>query len=559
MKRQRLTFIGLLLFAGLLLSIVMLLFFSHLETRRIQQEFESDVTEASHAFIQAMNSHFEALYTLQLNLDTNGIPDAQGFAALTDKILARFPAITALEWIPEVDQADRARLEQRANEWLPGYVITEQVASGERVAASERAVYYPVYYVEPVTGNEAVIGYDMGSHSLRFEAVQRARDTGQLQLTVPLQLQRNDVTAQGILSLLPVYEFPEPMSEAERQDSLLGFVAGVFNPAQIFLSSPGLTQVKPFALTLIDTLAPQSNKWVFSLVPVLDTRPVSQQRHYHYSQKMLTQEAISREYAPDYRYVHQVLSKGGRRWVIEATPMQDYIRQHQSSTPWWVFWGVNAFFAVAALVSFFVFQRGQQYLDTLNQQHDRLLAVNEKLERMSLIDPLTGIANQRAFEESLDKAVRVARREQSPLVVVLIQIDDYAHFVSQCPQDMYESSLRMLANELGRTLKRPADMMARLDDDRFAAVLPNTNNGEVVARHLRTAAERLNLANTEMSANPYLTVSVGAITVFDIKGITAETLFHQTEALLYQAQQEGFNKVSAEVRQQQASTEKALS
>ncbi|WP_459782495.1 hypothetical protein, partial [Photobacterium sp. R1] len=120
---------GLLLFAGLLLSVVMLLFFSHLETRRIQQEFESDVTEASHAFIQAMNSHFEALYTLQLNLDTNGIPDAKGFTALTDKILARFPAITALEWIPEVEQADRASLEQRANEWLPGYVITEQVAS----------------------------------------------------------------------------------------------------------------------------------------------------------------------------------------------------------------------------------------------------------------------------------------------------------------------------------------------------------------------------------------------------------------------------------------------
>ncbi|MCG2838487.1 CHASE domain-containing protein [Photobacterium sp. WH77] len=559
MKRQRLTFIGLLLFAGLILSIVMLLFFSHLETRRIQQEFESDVTEASHAFIQAMNSHFEALYTLQLNLDTNGIPDAKGFAALTDKILTRFPAITALEWIPEVEQADRASLEQRANEWLPGYVITEQVASGERVAASERAVYYPVYYVEPVTGNEAVIGYDMGSHSLRFEAVQRARDTGQLQLTVPLQIQRNDVTAQGILSLLPVYEFPEPMSEAERQDSLLGFVAGVFNPAQIFLSSPGLTQVKPFALTLIDTLAPQPNKLVFSLVPTLDTGPVSQQKHYHYSQKRLTQEVLTREYAPDYRYVHQVLSKGGRRWVIEATPMQDYIRQHQSLTPWWVFWGVNAFFAVAALVSFFVFQRGQQYLDTLNQQHDRLLAVNEKLERMSLIDPLTGIANQRAFEESLDKAVRVARREQSPLVVVLIQIDDYAHFVSQCPQDMYESGLRRLANELGRTLKRPADMVARLDDDRFAAVLPNTNNGEVVARHLRTAAERLNLANTEMSANPYLTVSVGAMTVFDIQGLTAETLFHQTEALLYQAQQEGFNKVSAKVRQPQASTENALS
>lgn len=102
-------------------------------------------------------------------------------------------------------------------------------------------------------------------------------------------------------------------------------------------------------------------------------------------------------------------------------------------------------------------------------------------------------------------------------------------------------------------------MVARLDDDRFAAVLPNTNNGEVVARHLRTAAERLNLANTEMSANPYLTVSVGAMTVFDIQGLTAETLFHQTEALLYQAQQEGFNKVSAKVRQPQASTENALS
>ncbi|GAB6262325.1 CHASE domain-containing protein [Photobacterium sp. R1] len=559
MKRQRLTFISLLLAAGMLLSVVLLFIFSHLETKRLEREFQSDVTETAHAFIQAINSHFEALYSLQLNLDTQGIPDAKGFQALTGKILQRYPAITALEWIPEVDHQARSAHESEASAWLPGYVITEQVASGARVAAGDRGLYYPVYYVEPVAGNEAVMGYDLGSHALRFEAVQRARDSGQLQLTVPLQIHQNNVEAQGVLSLLPVYEFPEPMTSVERQDSLLGFVGGVFNPAQIFLSSSGAREANAFSLTLIDTLAPSGHRVVFSLVPEAETGLVSQQKRYHYVQKALTPDALAKHYAENYRYIHQVLSKGGRRWVIEAVPLQDYVTSHQASTPWWVFFGVNAFFALAALVSFFVFQRGQVYLDNLNQQNDRLLLVNEKLERMSRVDPLTGIANQRAFEEELDKTVRIARREKTPLALLVIEIDDYEHFVRQCSAEMLDSSLRMLANELDRTLKRPGDKMARLDDDRFAAVLPNTNNGEVVARQLRSAAERLNLASTEMSANPYLTVSVGVLTVFETREMTAEALFHQTEALLSRAQEEGFNKICADQREGETSAEQALS
>ncbi|KDM91803.1 CHASE domain-containing protein [Photobacterium galatheae] len=559
MKRQRLTFISLLLAAGMLLSVVLLFIFSHLETKRVEREFQSDVTETAHFFVQAINNHFEALYSLQLNLDTQGIPDVTRFQTLTGKILQRYPAITALEWIPEVEHQARADHEAEGSTWLPGYVITEQVASGERVAASDRNLYYPVYYVEPVAGNEAVMGYDLGSHAFRFEAVQRARDSGQLQLTVPLQIRRNNMDAQGVMSLLPVYEFPEPMTSVERQDSLLGFVGGVFHPAEIFLSSSGAHEANAFSLTLIDTQAPSGHRVVFSLVPEAETGLVSQQKRYHYVQKTLTPDVLAQQYDENFRYVHQVLSKGGRRWVIEAVPLQAYVTSHYSATPWWVFAGVNAFFVLAALVSFFVFQRGQVYLDNLNQQNDRLLLVNEKLARMSRVDPLTGIANQRAFEEELDKAVRIARREKTPLALLVVEIDDYAHFASQCSAETLDSSLRQLANELDRTLKRPADQMARLDDDRFAAVLPNTNNGEIVARYLRAAAERLNLASPDMSANPYLTVSVGVLTVFDIRETTAEALFHQTEALLRRAQEEGINKICSDRVEGETSAEQVLS
>ncbi|QUJ66219.1 CHASE domain-containing protein [Photobacterium sp. GJ3] len=557
MKQQRLTVMGSLLAAGLVLSVALWFFFSHLETNRIQRQFQSDVTETGHAFIQAMNAHFEALYSLQLTLDTQGIPDAEGFETLTGKILRRYPAITALEWIPEVPQEQRDAHEAQAARWLPGYVVTEQVASGERVAAGERSVYYPALYVAPMAGNEAVIGYDLGAHAFRFEAVQRARDSGRLQLTVPLQL-RHQGESQGILSLLPVYEFPEPMSSVERQESLIGFVGGVFSPAHIFLSSAGNQVVQPFSFTLIDTLAPAGNRVVFSLVPEAEKGLASQQTRFHYVQKNLASDQVSGNYDTRYRYVHQVLTKGGRRWVIEAMPRLEYIQAQASLMPWWIFGGVNLLFILAATVLFFVFKRDQQTYDQLTAQHDKLRAVNEKLERLSLKDPLTGIANQRAFEESLDITVRIARRDLSPMALLVIQIDDVAMFANQLSPEQFEDSVRRLAAELSRTLKRPADVLARLDDDRFVAILPNTNNGEVVARQLRTAAERLNLAEQTTHSSPYLTISIGALTVFDLEGLTAESVFHFAESQLQAAQQEGHQKLSVRVIRRETSAEQVL-
>jgi len=85
--------------------------------------------------------------------------------------------IQAVEWIPAVTEEERVSLEAAARaDGNSSYTIRERNANGELVAAGTRAEYFPVYYVEPLAENEAVLGFDMASESTRKRILEEARD-----------------------------------------------------------------------------------------------------------------------------------------------------------------------------------------------------------------------------------------------------------------------------------------------------------------------------------------------------------------------------------------------
>ncbi len=88
------------------------------------------------------------------------------------RTLGEQQAVQALEWIPRVPRARRAAFEKaaRANE-LPNFKFTERQSQGDMVRAGTRAEYFPVYFVEPYAGNEAALGFDLGSSAARLEAL----------------------------------------------------------------------------------------------------------------------------------------------------------------------------------------------------------------------------------------------------------------------------------------------------------------------------------------------------------------------------------------------------
>ncbi len=95
-------------------------------------------------------------------------------------LILDYPGTQALEWIPRVPHAERLAFERAAEaDGLIGFRITERSPEGETVPASDRDEYFPVYYVAPMEGNEAALGFDLASNPTRLKALSQARDTGE--------------------------------------------------------------------------------------------------------------------------------------------------------------------------------------------------------------------------------------------------------------------------------------------------------------------------------------------------------------------------------------------
>ncbi len=125
--------------------------------------------------------------------------------------LAKNPGVSAWEWIPVVPAADKARFEKSARAaGLTGFEIWQKGVQGKRMPASGREVYYPVFRVTPLAGNERAMGYDLGSEPLRRAALRKAALTGQPTGTDPISLVQETGTQKGMLLYRPVFEGDGP-------------------------------------------------------------------------------------------------------------------------------------------------------------------------------------------------------------------------------------------------------------------------------------------------------------------------------------------------------------
>ena len=131
--------------------------------------------------------------------------------------LAKNPIVQAWEWIPAVKAGDRPHRE--ANERAAGMgdgEIWQFDAQGKRVPASGRNVYYPVYRVTPLAGNERMVGYDLGSEPLCRAMFEEASRTGLPAACKMIARKQED--GRLLLACRPVFDNKAPKN-------LLGFVA----------------------------------------------------------------------------------------------------------------------------------------------------------------------------------------------------------------------------------------------------------------------------------------------------------------------------------------------
>ena len=128
--------------------------------------------------------------------------------------------------------------------------------------------------------------------------------------------------------------------------------------------------------------------------------------------------------------------------------------------------------------------RLKQETDCRKERERQLMELNQKLERLSAIDGLTGIANRRQFDEALNRLWRRALRESSPISLIMIDIDHFKSYNDTYGHLAGDDCLRVVAQALSQTVKRPFDLVSRYGGEEFAVILPDTNReGAMLMAH----------------------------------------------------------------------------
>lgn len=167
------------------------------------------------------------------------------------------------------------------------------------------------------------------------------------------------------------------------------------------------------------------------------------------------------------------------------------------------------------------------------------------LRRIVSVDPLTGLANRRRFDHALDLEWRRALRGQSPLAIVLVELDHFRTFPGRYGRSAADACLLQVADALESCLLRAGDLVARIDDGRFGCVLPETDRiGAVaVAERMRAEVAALAIPHAGSRTAPTLTASLGVATCTPPHDEGHEELLAEAEHRLTQAKGRGRNQV----------------
>ena len=175
---------------------------------------------------------------------------------------------------------------------------------------------------------------------------------------------------------------------------------------------------------------------------------------------------------------------------------------------------------------------------------DLLMQAHAAVERLAVVDSLTGLANRRRFDESLASEWLRAMRDQAPLSLLLIDADHFKLYNDSYGHVRGDKCLQQIAETAQQIASRPGDLVARYGGEEFGILLPGTPNdgamklAEEVCEGLRSRC----LPHCGNSPG-IVTISVGCATVVPPPGEQAQTLVEMADLALYTAKRTGRNRV----------------
>jgi len=178
------------------------------------------------------------------------------------------------------------------------------------------------------------------------------------------------------------------------------------------------------------------------------------------------------------------------------------------------------------------------------ERTEALEDTNRRLEKLSITDPLTGLANRRRFEEALQAEWEGAQRRQSTIGAAMIDIDNFKLYNDHYGHLAGDTCLRRVATALNDSIRQGPDMAARYGGEEFAFILSGADYAvaDTVAERARVAVAELKEPHIG-SAFGIVTVSIGIAALVPPASATAKQFLGYADFALYEAKRSGRNRV----------------
>ncbi|MEE4270585.1 MAG: EAL domain-containing protein [Thermoanaerobaculales bacterium] len=431
------------LFVGLSLSVYLGVRTATTEIDRVDEHFRRNAKDHASAIENGIEAHLETVRVLGDFLSVHGEVDRSEFSSFARTLTERYDAIQALEWVPKVTSDQRPALLERIRREIPDFDFRTIDPDGILRPSPTREVTYPVLYVEPMTGNEAALGFDPVNQPDRDRAIRRAVTTRRLAVSAPIRLVQDPNGRQSVLSFVPVVSSGSASPAASAISiEVIGLAEGVFIVGDLF----------EHALAMLEPAGQDMELW--------DVTATAALLHEHISRRAGT--GSDRALTIDGRQIHRTrFDVGGRVWEVVVRPhagfyFYDLRDAVLLSTT------VVVLTVVLALFSGFVVRREQMIREVVKER-------TRQLSYQATHDTLTGLANRSEFELRLAEAMQRCRDTGETMSLCYLDLDQFKVVNDTSGHAAGDELLRNLGPLLAAGI-REGDVLARLGGDEFGVL-----------------------------------------------------------------------------------------
>lgn len=309
--RNRMTSVGVPLLLACAVMVAVFLRASQVEHHELQLRFHEQAKLMMTNLRVSFQQQALALRAVERLFAVSDNVERRDFANFAQPLRSVLPGLHAISWNRLIEDRERSAYESS----ITPYTIRQRGADGQLIKAPSRETYVPITYIEPASDEPRTLGFDVYLDPTRREAMDFARDTGELGLTAPISLVQDQKPTPGVLFFKPVYrQEPPPTALEERREQLRGFAVAVLRIRELVAHALAAYPDHSYQLQIVDatTAVP---------LPLFDSHT---------------------EEIPDYGKAMQwqeTLDIGGRKLLVTIAPSSSLLNAHRSLQSWVVLAG----------------------------------------------------------------------------------------------------------------------------------------------------------------------------------------------------------------------------